>query len=472
MYPGGDFACAGMRRAAAWICESEGLSHAEDGAFEILVSALAQYIETVGGQAQQLAELGGRAQADLRDLRAALQHCEPKFGPATCDDSLNAEDLPDNAEDCFGSELPAFPVVSSILEPWYALAAEDLQHSQQPHEAHIPAFLPPFPPTWRLLGPKDVAKSRDATNYASVHDRDAAVAALMQLTDDFMDPVESEDGQISRAQSPHHAVSQWHVNAPDSKQPVHPLHLASFSIGETGKSKPNKTVAEDIARSAVAVQHPTLAMLPVKTTESKEIAREKSSQSAHSTMAAEVAGSQQRIAASSTSGQTSGVRRSLKVGGLTTATPPATRRSTKAASAEVPTPNMQSHTPPIRLEHETAMKHINSIDGPQTGSASLVALPLVPPSDVVGVEQRGTMTAAAATAAAAAAAAPAAATVAAEVTVMEASVGTMTQPPVAAAATSARPPSRSPPSARSVGTARPPAGSPQQKKPNKKLRVL
>jgi len=238
MYPGGDFACAGMRRAAAWICESEGLSHAEDGAFEILVSALAQYIETVGGQAQQLAELGGRAQADLRDLRAALQHCEPKFGPATCDDSLNAEDLPDNAEDCFGSELPAFPVVSSILEPWYALGAEDLQHSQQPHAAHIPAFLPPLPPTWRLLGPKDVAKSRDATHHTCVHDRDAAVTALVGLTDDFVGPVESEDDQISAVQLPHDAVSEWHAML-QSRVPA-PLHLASFSIGKTEQSKPKK----------------------------------------------------------------------------------------------------------------------------------------------------------------------------------------------------------------------------------------
>jgi len=424
MYPGGDFACAGMRRAAALICESEGFSHAEDGAFEILVSALAHYIETVGGHAQQLAELGGRAQADLRDLRAALQHCEAKFGSAACDDAVNAEDLPDNAEDCFGSELPAFPVAPGILEPCYALAPEDLQHSQQPREPHIPAFLPPFPPTWCLSGTKDSAKSHDAANHASVDSREDAKTALMQLSDDFLDPATLEDGQVSVPQPSHHTVSQWHANTPDSESRRTPLcPAASFLISETAKSKPHRSVAEDI--TGPTEHHPTLATVPEKTRESRETASEKSGPSTHSTMTSEVAGSHVQIAASSAGGPPSSMRRSVrnKGGSAPAMTPPTTRRSTRAASA-------QPHAPTI-LESEAAEKQMDLIES-LPGSTALVGPPLLPPNEASVVEQRGAMT----TSATVTTAATAATTVATE-----------------------------------TGRAGPPAGSPQAKRTKRSLKI-
>uniref|UniRef100_A0A7S0ASX9 Bromodomain associated domain-containing protein n=1 Tax=Pyrodinium bahamense TaxID=73915 RepID=A0A7S0ASX9_9DINO len=212
MYPGGEYACAAMRRSAAGICEAEGFTHAEVNALELLGAATARYIEAVGQHAQHLAELAGRSQANLVDLSSAFQQCEASFGPFACEDP-QGDECEMGEEDCPWVELPAFPVVAqeerNRLGSSLALSAEDIEEVQCARKGHIPSFLPPFPPSWQRLHKQPAARLA-LPEEGPTFSKEATLQALWEL---------SEEGPRVLAKTPSPVAAPVGIFATASSQP-------------------------------------------------------------------------------------------------------------------------------------------------------------------------------------------------------------------------------------------------------------
>ncbi|KAK8716465.1 hypothetical protein V6N13_043772 [Hibiscus sabdariffa] len=146
-----DFALAIAKVAVAQVCESVGFQSFQHSALETLSDVTARYIYTLGKTSNSNANLAGRLESNVFDIIQGLEELESGLG-FVCASDVNhclansgvvrdiVHFVGDAADVPFAYDIPRFPVVKERkrMRSFY-------ENGEEPHEEHIPGWLPAFP---------------------------------------------------------------------------------------------------------------------------------------------------------------------------------------------------------------------------------------------------------------------------------------------------------------------------------------
>eukprot|EP00746_Dinoflagellata_sp_MGD_P004799 gnl/MRDRNA2_/MRDRNA2_109277_c0_seq1.p1 gnl/MRDRNA2_/MRDRNA2_109277_c0~~gnl/MRDRNA2_/MRDRNA2_109277_c0_seq1.p1 ORF type:complete len:258 (+),score=42.04 gnl/MRDRNA2_/MRDRNA2_109277_c0_seq1:99-776(+) len=201
------------RRAVCHALEDHGFSHAQEAALDLAGNEVVRFIESVGAAAQGLAEYAGRSRANHVDVCQALLRVGPE--------KRTMASIVQEVEECPAAsgtrEYHAFPKPAPII-------LDDAEHDildvpldgrrtqdfKMP--AHIPAFMPKFPPAYMYKSAPQRQKSgTSASDNGSSgglllnllkgpdEERKAVAAALDELTrHDTREVDDSSDPRVKR----------------------------------------------------------------------------------------------------------------------------------------------------------------------------------------------------------------------------------------------------------------------------------
>lgn len=124
--------------SVAHIARGVGYTAVQKSAADVLAEILAKYIQRIGVQTKEIAELAGRAQPKATDVVQALQDLEP--APVELMDLVKTLET---AKRPFPRDVPAFPakkrdISANTIEQTKIGRREGLP-------PHVPSFLPPLP---------------------------------------------------------------------------------------------------------------------------------------------------------------------------------------------------------------------------------------------------------------------------------------------------------------------------------------
>lgn len=257
-----EYTQAVLQRCLRRVCEDQGFSHAEFGAVEALVEAVSQYVEAAGVGARQLAELAGRSKVSLIDLRDSLRRNAAAFGqhaPQSGEPGAFGDDGEDDGASL--DDVPFYPrkVRSGPAED-LALSEKELAALDEHRGAHIPQFMPPFPPAFARMKREDPSAppaARTQTQSSSAEttsaqaqsldaERDATVRALLELTEQISAPVGAPAISSAGASTSGRVRAEQPTTTADSpviESPVIEAGEPTSSAARTGSESPASAMA-------------------------------------------------------------------------------------------------------------------------------------------------------------------------------------------------------------------------------------
>mmetsp|Transcript_21360 Transcript_21360/g.48178 ORF Transcript_21360/g.48178 Transcript_21360/m.48178 type:complete len:249 (-) Transcript_21360:383-1129(-) len=152
-------------QGCAHVCLAVGCTRAFPSVLEVLADVTRDYVATIGSHSRTLAEAGGRSEVTAIDVLSVLKHMGPEAQQWKDLQHFAFSDEP--WQQPFNTEIPRLPVRRRRRAHFASTAEGDEATIEgeggEERPAHVPDFLPPFPPkhTYQSTETKAVKRSRD-----------------------------------------------------------------------------------------------------------------------------------------------------------------------------------------------------------------------------------------------------------------------------------------------------------------------